>query len=261
MALASVAVDAPRPEATGRSRHGRARGAAGARPVQGFATATGVVRLVVVPTQLTLALVQIQSNDLHGPWPPGVAPRTRLLRRAWFGGVLAIQRGDLATGRRAAAFLDSARSADSVVASPLADGLRAELALALDSGAVAESLLVEAITDANPRPPARYRWLLARRYAGSDEPALAMRLAHSLTMPGSWSYQGDMVLDQTFYYVPALRIEGEMLERLGRRDEALARYREFVELRAGADPALQSEVAEVRARITRLTGAGGAPPR
>jgi hypothetical protein len=187
--------------------------------------------------------------------------KSRLLRTAWFAGALAIQRRDLATGRRAAALLDSARGADSVVADPLRNDLRAELALAADSGSLAESLLVEAISGAWPRPPARYLWLLARRYADSDQPALALRLARSLTMPTSWFYEGDLVLDRTCYYAPALRLEGEMLERLGRRDEALARYREFVELRSGADPPLQPEVAEVRGRIARLAGAGGEPPR
>jgi tetratricopeptide (TPR) repeat protein len=55
------------------------------------------------------------------------------------------------------------------------------------------------------------------------------------------------------YYV------GLALTQLGRHEEALSRYREFIGLRETADAPLQAEVAYVRERIARL--AGGAPPR
>ena len=186
--------------------------------------------------------------------------RARVLRASWFAGALALQRGDTAVARRALCLLDSARGADSALTDPLADGLRAELALAAGDGAAAESLLVETVTGASPHPPGWYVWLLAWRYAQSDQPGLALRLARSLTRPTSWFYEDDLVLDGAMQYARALKLEGEMLDRLGRRDEALERYREFADLRAGADPPLQPEVAEVRARIARAGGGADSPP-
>ena len=50
----------------------------------------------------------------------------------------------------------------------------------------------------------------------------------------------------------ALRRLGELYEERGEIDKALGYYRQFVDLRKSADAALQSEVTEVRTRITRL---------
>ena len=53
-----------------------------------------------------------------------------------------------------------------------------------------------------------------------------------------------------------LRRAGELAAQLGRRQLAVQRYAEFVDLWKNADPDLQPVVKDVRARIARL-GAGG----
>jgi len=175
--------------------------------------------------------------------------RTRLTRAAWITGILGIQTGDRSAADRGAAILDSLAVTDTLSVGPLALGLRAELALAADSGAAAESLLVKAIGTSVTRCPARYRFLLAQRYAATGQLDLARRLAHSVTMPSL--LHG---IEHVAYYAPALKLEGEMLERLGRRDEAIAVYQAFVELRADADAPLQGEVRDVRQRLASLRG-------
>jgi len=173
---------------------------------------------------------------------------SRMLPRiAWFSGVLAITRGDRRTARRALGILDSLTADDTLAVRPLVLGLRAELALAADSGSVAESLLVQAIGTSVTRCPSRYRLLLARRYAATNHPELALRLAHSITMPSQLQPP-----EHAAYYAPALKLEGELLESLGRRKQAIATYQGFVDLRANADSALQGEVREVRARLAAL---------
>jgi len=175
------------------------------------------------------------------------AARTRIIRGAWITGVLGIQTGDRSAADRGAAILDSLAVTDTLGVLPLALGLRAERALAADSGAAAESLLVKAIGTSVTRCPARYRFLLAQRYAATGQLDLARRLAHSITMPSL--LHG---LEHVAYYAPALKLEGEMLERLGRRDEAIAVYQAFVELRADADAPLQGEVRDARQRLAAL---------
>jgi tetratricopeptide (TPR) repeat protein len=53
---------------------------------------------------------------------------------------------------------------------------------------------------------------------------------------------------------PLLRRLGELNEQLGRREEALKRYGEFVELWKHADPDLQPMVADVKQRMAKLAG-------
>ena len=54
------------------------------------------------------------------------------------------------------------------------------------------------------------------------------------------------------FYADALKLKGELAERLGLAPEARDAYQEFVRLRADADPPLQPEVADARARLARL---------
>jgi len=176
----------------------------------------------------------------------------RLLRGAWYTGVRAVQHGEFDTALRSVAVLDSLSTLDSLQAAPLRLGLRGELALAADSGAVAESLLVEAIAASAPRPSPRYRWLLATRYAAGGHPDLALRLAHSITMPSRWRFGQDEVLGHLFYYASALKLEAEALERLGHLEEAIGKYQDFVDLRTDADSAFQGEVGDVHIRLARL---------
>ena len=171
----------------------------------------------------------------------------QLVRASWLSGVLANGSGDLSTARYAAGILDSLAAEDSLTVAPLALGLRAEIALSADSGEAAESLLVRAISTSVTNAPVRYRWLLARRYAETGHLELAMRMAHSITMPSQ--LHGS---EHVAYYAPSLKFEAEMLAQLGRREAAITVYQEFVSLRAGADSALQEEVGEVHLKLAQL---------
>ena len=51
-----------------------------------------------------------------------------------------------------------------------------------------------------------------------------------------------------------LRRAGELHEQRGEREQAIARYSEFVNLWKDADPELQSQVTDVKARLARLAG-------
>jgi len=51
---------------------------------------------------------------------------------------------------------------------------------------------------------------------------------------------------------PSILRQGELYERLGRRDEAIARYQRFVELWKDADPSFQQPVAEATRRLATL---------
>lgn len=198
------------------------------------------------------AIVTARANVLQrrgqGMLGAGLGPGALGLHRTlWMGGVLAVAAGELRTAGRAAALLDSAARGDSLYAAPLALGLRAEIALARGDSVAAESLLVQALATSVTHAPGRYRWLLAQRYAVTNHPALARQMAHTITMPSRLHRP-----DDAFYYAPALRLEAEMLQRQGRSDAAAAQYEQFVELRTGADSALQGEVGEIHTRLARI---------
>jgi len=187
--------------------------------------------------------------------------RQFLARWIWLVATLAVQRGDTATARRGTVILDSLASDDTLSAvsttlRPMAYGVAAELALAAGRRAEAETLLVRALRTSVTCTPARYRWLLASLAAETDRPAYAVRLAHSITVPSRLHSP-----EHALYYAQALRLEAAMLERLGRSEEGLTKYREFVLLRSDADPSLQAEMAEVRARIAHLESVRSGPPR
>ena len=179
---------------------------------------------------------------------------------AWLIGVRANERRDSVTARRALALLDSIASDDTVrspryTLRPLALGLRAEIAIATDTGA-AEAMLAATLRISLSRTPTRYRLMLARIYAGGGHSTAALALVRSITMPSSL-HDDESVL----YYADALKLEAEMLERLGRPNEALRRYREYVTLRAGADAPLQADVSAARAAIARLEKVALATPQ
>ena len=187
--------------------------------------------------------------------------REVLARWTWLVATLAVQRGDTATARRGTVILDGLASDDTLSAvsttlRPMAYGVAAELALAAGRRAEAETLLVRALRTSVTCTPARYRWLLASLAAETDRPAFAVRLAHSITVPTRLHPP-----EHALYYAQALRLEAAMLERLDRSAEALAKYREFVLLRADADPSLQAEVTEARARIAHLETVRSGPQR
>jgi tetratricopeptide (TPR) repeat protein len=58
------------------------------------------------------------------------------------------------------------------------------------------------------------------------------------------------------YAAPARLRRGEILERLGEREAAIAEYRRVVELWSGGDDDAGRAVADVQARIRRLLGGG-----
>jgi hypothetical protein len=179
---------------------------------------------------------------------------------AWLIGVRANERRDSVTARQALALLDSIAGDDTVRAPrytlrPLALGLRAEIAIATDTGA-AEAMLAATLRISLSRTPTRYRLMLARIYAGGGHSTAALALVRSITMP-STLHDDESVL----YYADALKLEAEMLERLGRRDEALRRYRDYLSLRAAADAPLQADVSAARAAIARLEKVAVATPQ
>jgi TolB-like protein len=172
--------------------------------------------------------------------------RTTATRTLWLHGVLALQRGEPVAARRFADLLDSLAAEDSLLAAPLGLGLRADILLAEQRADSAQRLLRLAIGLSASATPSRYRLLLARTLADSD-PEQALRLAASLTMAS-----GLHGLDNPPQVGPALRLEAELLERLGRTADAAARYRAFVDLWRDADAPLQPQVAEARAALARL---------
>jgi hypothetical protein len=169
----------------------------------------------------------------------------RAAREAWFAGVLTAQRGGDAGPYLA--LVDTVAAAGDVAAAALALGLRAEIAGRNGLGEAAESLLVRAIDTAPVECPARYRLLLARRFATTGRDDLALALTRSVTRPSS--LHG---VDHLFYYADALELEAGVLARMGRREAASADYRVFIALRQDADAAFQGAVASAREQLAAL---------
>ncbi len=178
----------------------------------------------------------------------------RLERIAWITGVLAVQRGDQTAARRALAVLDSLAATDTLNVLPLALGLRAEMMLKANDGRGADSLLVQAIETSVTRAPVRYRWLLAEHYAEGKSWKPALAIARSITVPSRLHGPENAV-----YFAPALKLEATILDTLGRRTEAIAKYREFTDLRADADSVFEAEVAAVHLRAATLLAESGDP--
>jgi len=66
--------------------------------------------------------------------------------------------------------------------------------------------------------------------------------------------EGDRLGDDEDWLAAILRRSGEMHEARGEDEEAVEYYNRFVELWENADPLLQTQVSDVRARIARLVG-------
>jgi DNA-binding SARP family transcriptional activator len=62
----------------------------------------------------------------------------------------------------------------------------------------------------------------------------------------------DFLVQEAAYWVPTHRRLGELYEERGDREKALQYYNRFVEVWAGADAELQSQVEDVRERMARL---------
>jgi hypothetical protein len=67
---------------------------------------------------------------------------------------------------------------------------------------------------------------------------------------------GTFEISDALHLAPALRRLGELYEEKGNRDRAAHYYGRFVELWKDADPDLQVQVADVKRRLTRLSGEG-----
>src|SRR6185503_3799752 len=73
---------------------------------------------------------------------------------------------------------------------------------------------------------------------------------------------GDGSVSEIALRAPSMLRPGELYERLGPRDEAIARSQRFVELWTGADPSFQLPVAEATRRLATLRrcASGATPP-
>ncbi|HSJ63714.1 MAG TPA: serine/threonine-protein kinase [Gemmatimonadaceae bacterium] len=69
--------------------------------------------------------------------------------------------------------------------------------------------------------------------------------------------RGDAWVPQHPYLGTFLREEGRLAALLGRREQAIAAYRQYLALRVDAEPQLQDEVEGVRKELARLEGASG----
>jgi serine/threonine-protein kinase len=175
-----------------------------------------------------------------------------LRTRRYLIGVLAAQLGDRARALREADELAAlARSDSGSLAADYAHGIRA--GLALDRGNAEEALReVEQMRHetyyvtafAFPElSQARERFIHAEALVrlGRGEEALAWFGSFSEFSPY------DML-----YSALGHRRRGEILESLGRRQEAAEQYARFIELWTGADPELQPMVREARTALARL---------
>ena len=70
------------------------------------------------------------------------------------------------------------------------------------------------------------------------------------------SERRDMQLSMPMYASTFLRLQANAAEKLGQRDEAIRLLRTYIELRAKADPALQSDVQAARDRLKALEKKG-----
>jgi tetratricopeptide (TPR) repeat protein len=83
---------------------------------------------------------------------------------------------------------------------------------------------------------------------GRDQEALGWLVG--LQHPEGWSLHGVLI-------APAWRLEGEIHEGAGRREEALRAYRRFLELWKDAGPEAQEQIRDVRVRVAALAGESG----
>ncbi|MDP9349615.1 MAG: tetratricopeptide repeat protein, partial [Gemmatimonadota bacterium] len=133
-------------------------------------------------------------------------------------------------------------------ASSIADGVRAQVAWL--GGPVADRLAVldRAWREHNPKPevfpyvftPAHPRFLRAELLRGAGQHREALRWYQSVLE----DFDSGIV-----YAAPVHLHTAEILDRLGRRAEAVQHYRRFVELWREADPELQPLVARARKRL------------
>lgn len=220
-------------------------------------------------------LVHPLYDELGGP-PQDAERIVRDLERA------VARRGELVDGelwwQEAACFvgLFAAREGRKDRALALADTLhRAAADPALPDLAVpvlnaCESMIrVELAIESLPRDPSATRRHVERLdslHANALDPWV--RDAASLVLARGWESLGDLdrALEATrrrvlsiphVYFIAAqLREEGRLAARVGRREEAIRAYREFLALRSDPEPAVRPAVDQVRQELADLVGEG-----
>ena len=167
-------------------------------------------------------------------------------------GLWALNRGDTAQVERARRALTSLRSAS---ATPSERNVReiheqllaAHLAVArrsADAGKRLErldSLLTDA-TGINARSHITANTLLAELWERVDEPQRALDASRRTEYGTNLSWLGST----------RTRREARLLERLGRLQDAIVRLRDYVALRANAEPPLHADLATAKATLARL---------
>ena len=81
---------------------------------------------------------------------------------------------------------------------------------------------------------------------------LLQRLGRNDEALGWYGSIAERAAYELVYLAPAHRHEAEIYARRGQRDLAAKHYRKFIELWSGADPELQPAVAEARSRLGEL---------
>jgi serine/threonine-protein kinase len=176
---------------------------------------------------------------------------------AWFAtGLWALDRGDTAQVERARAALASLRPAPGLPAQRLLRDMHEQLLSA--NLAVArrrpdtrqrlerlDSLLIDA-RRVDPRLLMTANSVIAALWEQVGEPQRALDAGRRIEFGGSLNW-----LSST-----RVRREARLLERLGRPREALAKWRDYLALRARAEPSLQGDLATARAAVVRLERGG-----
>ena len=168
-------------------------------------------------------------------------------------GVLSLRLRDTTSAADASARLRrlAASSEATMLTRDLDRGLRAHLAVhsgrsqvGLDLLQATESRDAQGEVAATPfASRANERFLRAEVLASLGRTAEAVQWLAAL---------GDGSVSEIALRAPSVLRQGELYERLGRRDEAIARYQRFVELWKDADPSFQQPVAEATRRLATL---------
>jgi DNA-binding SARP family transcriptional activator/Tfp pilus assembly protein PilF/TolB-like protein len=173
--------------------------------------------------------------------------------RSYALGLISARQGEAGQTLRHAEELERSAATPGLVMPPaaLAAGIRAHASWAGARGAGGLAVLDHAwrrdepISEVTPYllSPAHPRFLRAEllRSAGRDREALGWYA----------SVVEDLDLD-VIYHAPSHLRRAEILDRLGRREEAAKHYRRFVELWKDADPELQPLVARARKRLEEI---------
>jgi tetratricopeptide (TPR) repeat protein len=173
-------------------------------------------------------------------------------------GVLSAQAGETAMTQRYIQVLEERQRQARMTRlhSARAEAIRARLAAQQGDTAAALAWLTRT---PSPQDPVQYPYVnyhqrhlrpVLLRALGRTEEALL----HYEALPWRGSRYPEETLWDLVHLAPFLFDKAEILEELGRSDEAAAHYSRFTELWQDAEPELQPRVEEARRRLGRLRG-------